>query len=91
LGEITTVAEGPGGSTVLRGEGSFSARIDLAEQDIEPREFDLITLQLKADARATVRVSLENYPQPGQLSHWYLWRMRVTHNCDCLARHRRIR
>jgi len=72
-GELKPVPEGPDGATVLRADGRFEGRIDLKRLGIEPKQYDLIKIQLKADARATLVVSLENHPAPGQLSHWYLF------------------
>lgn len=71
-GRLTAV-QPPGGSPVLQVEGEASFRIDLKPSKIEPRNFDLLKIRVKADPRATLVVSLENYPEPGQLSHWYLF------------------
>ncbi|MCZ7645253.1 MAG: hypothetical protein M5U26_08215 [Planctomycetota bacterium] len=64
------VAEGPNGETVLCG-GQFALNLDLKKLGVDAREFDLLKLQIKADARAHLNVSLENYPRPGDLAHWY--------------------
>lgn len=72
-GQLKAVAEGPRGATVLRSDSPFVGRIDLTKNGIEPRRYDLLKLELKADARSTLQVSLENYPEPGQLSHWYVF------------------
>ena len=72
-GQLKAVAEGPGGATVLRSDSPFIGRIDLNKDGIEPRRYDLLKLEVKADARAMLQVSLENYPEPGQLSHWYVF------------------
>jgi hypothetical protein len=58
---------------MLRADRPFACRIDLKSKGIEPRKCDLLKLQVKADARAMLQVSLENYPAPGLLSHWYLF------------------
>jgi len=66
------VPEGPGGAKVLRLDGPFSGRIDLKAKGIEPRKYDLIKIEIKTDAHAWLRFSLENFPKDGQLSHWYV-------------------
>lgn len=71
-GAARIVREGPGGRAVLRADGRFSGRIDLKAKGIAPRDFDLLKVQVKADRGAFLRFSLENYPGPGDLSHWYV-------------------
>jgi len=71
-GAAAVVPDGPGSRKVLRLDGSFTGRIDLAAKKIDPGAYDLLKMQVKADGRAALRVSLENYPKPGDLSHWYV-------------------
>ncbi len=72
-GDLRVVPQGAGGAKVARADGPFSFRIDLNAAEAKPTEFDLIKLEVKADAHAHLRVSLENHPEPGMLSHWYLF------------------
>jgi hypothetical protein len=58
------------GGTALRFDEPFSFRVDLKARDIEPRKFDLIKLQVKADRAAFLRVAVENHPRPGDISYW---------------------
>jgi len=69
---LEIVADGPGGQKVALAEGAFSARIDLARLGLNVRDYDLIKLEVKADRGSFVCVSLENYPEEGELSHWYV-------------------
>jgi hypothetical protein len=71
-GEARFAPEGPEGRGVLRADGAFSARIDLRKRSVDPRDFDLLKVQVKADRGAFLRFSLENFPNPGELSHWYV-------------------
>lgn len=71
-GSYSVVPEGPDGAQVLRFDADFSGRIDLKAKGIESHDFDLLKVEVKADAHASLRFSLENYPEPGQLSHWYV-------------------
>ncbi len=70
-GTANTVTEGPAGTKVTRFDSAFGARTDLAPLAVEPRKFDLIKVEIKADRGAFLRFSLENFPEPGQLSHRY--------------------
>lgn len=72
-GELKAVPEGAKGAMVLRSDRPFQSRIDFKDLKIDPRKYDLLKLQVKADARAMLQVSLENYPEPGLMSHWYLF------------------
>ncbi len=72
-GDLRMVPEGRDNATALRADGRFSGRINLKSRNIEPREFDLIKIDVRADGRSTLQISLENYPKPGLLSHWYLY------------------
>lgn len=71
-GKAKVVPAGPLGRKVVRIEGGFSGRIDLKPLGIDPKQYDLIKMEVKSDRGAFVRVSLENYPNPGELSHWYV-------------------
>jgi len=71
-GTVEVVPEGPRGEKVLRAQNGFSGRIDLKAKGIEPRDYDLLKVEVKADRAAFLRFSLENYPNPGELSHWYV-------------------
>ena len=65
-------AAGPKGERVLRCEGYFAGRIDLGALGIDPRDYDLLMVEAKAGRGVFMRVSLENYPGEGELSHWYI-------------------
>jgi len=71
-GPISVVPEGPNGEMAWRAEGRFSGRFDLKALGIEPRDYHLLKIEVKADRGAFLRLSLENYPEPGELSHWYV-------------------
>lgn len=71
-GTAIVAAEGPQGTKVTRFDSEFAGRIDLAPLKIDALKVDLIKVEVKADRGAFLRFSLENYPQPGQLSHWYV-------------------
>ena len=66
------VAEGPGGGKVVRFDKGFSGRIDLKPLGIDPTKLDLLKIEVRADRGAFLRFSLENFPRPGALSHWYV-------------------
>jgi len=65
-------AAGPDGEKVLRCDGYFAGRIDLGVLGIDPRNYDMLMIEAKAGRGAFMRVSLENYPGEGELSHWYV-------------------
>jgi hypothetical protein len=71
-GAANVAAEGPQGLKVTRFDSDFGGRIDLKPVAIDPLKFDLIKVEVKADRGAFLRFSLENFPRPGQLSHWYV-------------------
>lgn len=71
-GEPQIVVEGPQATKVSRFDSDFGGRIDLKPLQVDPHKFDLIKVEVKADRGAFLRFSLENFPQPGQLSHWYV-------------------
>lgn len=71
-GEANFAAEGPNGLKVNRFDSDFGGRIDLKPLAIDPLKFDLVKVEVKADRGAFLRFSLENFPKPGQLSHWYV-------------------
>ncbi len=71
-GAAAVVAEGPGGRKVLRADGQTTVRIDLGKLGVDPLHCDLMKLEVKADRAAFLRVSLENFPTAGDLSHWYV-------------------
>jgi len=54
------------------GSADFEGRIDLKSRGADPKDFDLIKLEVKADRGAFVRIGLENHPGPGDLSYWYV-------------------
>lgn len=64
-------AESPGGRA-LRFDEPFNFRIDLRPKNVEPKQFDLIKLQVKADRGAFMRVAVENHPRVGDISYWYV-------------------
>lgn len=75
-GNCTVAAEGPDGTDVLRFEAThekedFSGRIDLEALGIAPRDYDLLKVEVKADNNAFLQFTLENYPEPGDVSNWY--------------------
>ena len=63
---------GPAGVKVLRCEGYFAGRIDLNALGIDPHDYDVLMIEAKAGRGVFMRVSLENYPGDGELSHWYI-------------------
>lgn len=71
-GVSTVAAEGPKDAKVTRFDDAFAGRIDLAPRALDPHKYELIKVEVKADRGAFLRFSLENFPQPGQLSHWYV-------------------
>ncbi len=70
-GEARAVPEGPGGSTVLRFDDRFRVRLEPGKRGIDPRDFDLIKIAVKADAFAVLKVDLQNHPGPGDRSYWW--------------------
>lgn len=71
-GAVKIVAEGPKKEKVARFDDKFGVRFDLASKGVDFHDFDLLKIQVKADAHAFLVVSLENFPKPGELSHWYV-------------------
>ena len=65
-------AAGPEGEKVLRCDGYFAGRIDLGALGIDPRDYDTLMIEAKGGRGVFTRVSLENYPGEGELSHWYV-------------------
>jgi len=70
-GDGRIVAEGPNAAKALRTDGKVEVRIDLKALGVEAKAYDLIKIDAKADPRAWLVVSLENYPRPGWISNWY--------------------
>ncbi len=75
-GNFSAVAEGPGGTKALRFEATeakedFSGRIDLKALGVDPHDYDLLKVEVKADNNAFLQFTLENYPEPGDVSNWY--------------------
>jgi len=70
-GDAKIAPVGPGGEPVLVTDGKLTGRFDLAALKIDPLEYDLIKVEVKADARAWVVLSLENYPTVGDKCNWY--------------------
>ncbi|MFM9058881.1 MAG: hypothetical protein ACKOSQ_07150 [Planctomycetaceae bacterium] len=75
-GNCSITAEGPDGTNALRFEATqakedFSGRIDLAALGIDPHDYDLLKIDVKADNNAFLQFALENYPEPGDVSNWY--------------------
>ncbi|MDA1138268.1 MAG: hypothetical protein O3B01_06765 [Planctomycetota bacterium] len=71
-GAIQFVPAGPDGEKVLRVDGNFSGRIDLKPLGINPLDYDLMKVEVKSDRASFLRLSLENFPDEGELSHWYV-------------------
>lgn len=71
-GDPQVVPAGPGGEKVMRFDEAFSGRVDLNRFGVDPRDYDLLKVEVKADRGAFVRFSLENYPGEAELSHWYV-------------------
>ena len=57
----------------LRIDSHFSGRIDLNALGIDPKKHDLLKFEAKTPRGAFLRLSLENYPNDGELSHWYVF------------------
>jgi len=72
-GGAAVAPDGPDGENVLRFDGSFSGRIDLKALGIDPKDYDLLKFETKTPRGAFLRFSLENYPNDGELSHWYVF------------------
>ncbi|MBM4042063.1 MAG: hypothetical protein FJ290_26505 [Planctomycetes bacterium] len=75
-GNLSVVAEGPGGTKALRFEATaakedFFGRLDLKTLGVNPHEYDLLKVEVKADNCAFLQLTLENYPEPGDVSNWY--------------------
>lgn len=75
-GNWSAVPEGPGGTMALRFEATpasdaFSGRIDLKAMGVNPHDYDLLKIEVKADNCAFLGFTLENYPEPGDVSNWY--------------------
>ncbi len=70
-GDAQIVAEGPGGAKALRTDGKVAGVIDLKALGVDPKAYDLLKIEVKADSRAWLIFGLENYPRPGWTSRWY--------------------
>ncbi len=70
-GAVKIVPDGPGGRKVLRADGELSLRIDLDKLGIDPTDYDLLKIEVKAERGAFLAASLENYPAAGPICHWY--------------------
>lgn len=75
-GNWREVAEGPGGAKALRFEATgneedFSGHVDLKAMGVNPRDYDLLKIEVKADNCAFLQFTLENYPEKGDVSNWY--------------------
>lgn len=66
------VSAGPAGERVLRFDERFSGTIDLSERGIDLERYDLLTLQVKADRAAFLRVGLDHFPWQGKQARWYV-------------------
>ncbi|MDP6507042.1 MAG: hypothetical protein QF886_25675, partial [Planctomycetota bacterium] len=71
-GAFQFTSDGPNGERVLRIDGGFSGRIDLKPLGIDPLKYDLMKVEVKSDRASFLRFSLENFPDEGELSHWYV-------------------
>ncbi|MDP6116546.1 MAG: hypothetical protein QGG53_32190 [Planctomycetota bacterium] len=71
-GAFQFASDGPNGEKVLRIDGGFSGRIDLKPLGIDPLKYDLMKVEVKSDRASFLRFSLENFPDEGELSHWYV-------------------
>lgn len=60
------------GAEALRFDRPFNFRIDLKSKGVEPKDFDLIKLRVKADRGAVLRIAVENHPKVGDVSYWYV-------------------
>ncbi len=63
---------GPGGAKALLFTSPFQGRIDLKAKGVDPKDYDLIKLAVKADRGAFLRVGVENHPAQGDISYWYV-------------------
>ncbi len=72
-GAARVTSDGPKGGKTLRVDGKFAGRIDLAGIGIDSKQYDLIKFEAKTPRGAFLRLSLENYPNEGELSHWYVF------------------
>ena len=71
-GQGIVVPEGPKSEKVVKIEDRFSGRIDLNALGLDPRNFDMLKFEVRAGRGVFMRISLENYPNDGELSHWYV-------------------
>ena len=71
-GSPQVVQNGPRGNDVLQFDAGFTGTIDLEERGIQIDQYDLITLQVKADRAAFLQVSLDHYPWSGKQARWYV-------------------
>ena len=71
-GSPQVVQNGPRGDDVLQFDAGFTGTIDLEERGIQIDQYDLITLQVKADRAAFLQVSLDHYPWSGKQARWYV-------------------
>ena len=71
-GTPEVVSRGPSGEDVLQFDGRFTGTIDLEGGGIEIDQYDLITLRVKADCAAFLRVSLDHHPWLGKQARWYV-------------------
>ena len=65
------VSDRTGDMVRFQGVENPVVRVDLAKAGIQPRDYDLIKLDVKADRGAFLRLALENYPHVGVTSYWY--------------------
>ena len=71
-GSPQVVSEGPTGEDVLQFDGRFSGTINLEERGIKIGNYDLLTLQVKADRAAFLTVSLDHHPWADKQARWYV-------------------
>lgn len=62
----------PDGGQGLHFDQPFNFRVDLKAAKVDPRDYDLVKLTVKADRGATLRVAVENHPRIGDISYWYV-------------------
>lgn len=66
------VVDGPNGSKVLRFDAHFEGHINLDAMGIDPYDYDLIKVRVKADRGAVLKIVVDNYPKRGDAAYWWV-------------------
>ena len=79
-GSPRVVEDGPGGQRALQfgtgdrggADAKLSGSLDLTARGLDPKAYDLLKIDVKADRAAVLLVTLINYPTPGQQTNWWV-------------------